>query len=64
MSVVEKAEAIMGSLTPTDLAALPPAQRRRFADLCRHLADLAEPHPDREPKAGVLADLKNGLRDD
>jgi hypothetical protein len=63
MSLVEKAAAIMESLTFADLVALPPPQRRRFADLCRHLAELAERRSDWEPKAGVLADLRNGARD-
>jgi hypothetical protein len=54
-----------------DIEALPPVHRRRFAELCRHWADLAEPRsPAREtsptrqtiPMAGVLSELSRGLR--
>jgi hypothetical protein len=38
-------------------------ERRRFADLCRHVARLAEPQSG-SPKTGVLYDLKVGGRDD
>ena len=53
-----------------DVEALPPVLRRRFADLCRQWADLAEPRsPAREtsptrqsPMEGVLLELSCGLR--
>jgi hypothetical protein len=53
-----------------DIEALPPVHRRRFAELCRHWADLAEPRsPAREtsptrqiPMVGVLLELSRGLR--
>ena len=50
-----------------DIEALPPVHRRRFADLCRQWADLAEPREGDEPHAaepdgGVLLELSRGLR--
>jgi hypothetical protein len=45
--------------------ALPPAERRRFADVCRYWADFADIRPRPEaPPTGVLADLKRGWRND
>jgi hypothetical protein len=65
MSVVEKTIALLGGLNPADLQRLPPAQRRRFADMCRHLADMAEPRTyPAVPKAGVLFDLQSRGRDE
>jgi len=55
--------ALMEILTPGDLEILRPAERRRFADLCRRCAQLAEPRPN-GPKAGVLFDLKINRRDE
>jgi hypothetical protein len=43
-----------------DIEALPPVERRRLADLLRHLAELAAKG---EPPKGVLGDLANGDRD-
>jgi hypothetical protein len=60
MSVIEKTVALLDALTPTDVQALPPAQRRRFADICKHWAALADRAD--VPKAGVLCDLKRGSR--
>lgn len=60
MPIVEKAAALLESLTPADLQTLPPAARRRLAAACRHAAALAE-KPD-APKAGVLASLRDGAR--
>jgi hypothetical protein len=53
-----------------DIEDLPPVHRRRFAELCRHWADLAEPPspegdttPTRQvPMSGVLLELSRGLR--
>ncbi|HEX5998952.1 MAG TPA: hypothetical protein VFZ16_06105 [Hyphomicrobiaceae bacterium] len=61
MSVIEKTVALLDALTISDLESLPPARRRRFADVCKHWADLAEPRPE-PPKAGILSDLKRGYR--
>jgi hypothetical protein len=65
--------AVLEAMKP-DIDALPAAERRKFAELCRHWADLAEPGlPERarsfpEPAAvsaamsGVLLELNRGLR--
>lgn len=53
-----------------DIEALPPAHRRKLAELCRHWANLAEPRslatemsPARPvPVTGVLLELSRGLR--
>jgi hypothetical protein len=58
VSVAEKALALLNVIRPEDLATLPPAQRQIFANVCLHLAGLAEMKP--PPKVGVLADLRNG----
>src|SRR5262245_50907637 len=42
MSVAQKVHALLTSLSPTDIQALPPFERRRLADLCRHVAGLAD----------------------
>lgn len=55
MSVINKAVALLDALTPADVLALPPAQRRRFADILKHWAELADRAD--APKVGVLADL-------
>ena len=56
-----KVSALLTAITPADVEALPPIQRRRFADLCRHVASLAE-RAEPEAKAGVLARLSQGER--
>jgi hypothetical protein len=61
MPVAEKIAALFEILTAADVAAMPPAARRRFAAACRHWAEQAEPRA--EPaKAGVLADLRGNPR--
>ena len=65
MSVADKIAALFNALTREEVDALPPARRRRFADTCRHWADFADIRPCRkEPRSGVLADLRRGHRDD
>jgi hypothetical protein len=65
MPVADKIAALFNALTREEVDAMPPVERRRFGDLCRHWADFAELRPRLiEPKSGVLADLKRGLRDD
>lgn len=65
MSVVEKIAALFNALTREEVDAMPPAERRRFADVCRHWADFAEIRPRAlGSQAGVLADLRRGLRND
>jgi hypothetical protein len=65
MSVAHKIAALFIALTREEVDAMPPAERRRFADLCRHWADFADIRPrPTVPTSGVLADLKRGLRND
>jgi hypothetical protein len=65
MSVIEKTIALLGGLNPQDLQALPPFERRRFADICRHWADLAEQRAySSAPRPGVLSDLRTRRRDE
>ena len=56
MTVISKTLALLDALTPADVQALTPFERRRFADLCRYLAAVADSRVD-APKSGVLADL-------
>jgi hypothetical protein len=63
MTIATKVAALLGTIRRQDVEALPPVERRRFAELCRHVARLAEPQST-PPKAGVLYDLKVGRRDD
>jgi hypothetical protein len=65
MSISDKIAALFAALTREEVDALPPAARRRFADLCRHWADFADIRP-RGPnsQSGVLADLGRGLRNE
>ena len=61
MPLAQKVAALLGALTPADVDALPPIQRRRFADLCRHVAEMAEREEKKElPKAGFFAELADG----
>lgn len=65
MSIIEKTIALLGGLKPGDVQALSPFQRRRFADICRYWADLAEPDaPNARTKAGVLRELRVRPRDE
>lgn len=61
MSLAEKAYALLGTLTPADIQALPPAKRQQFAALCKHLAEVAD-RPIATPKSGILDDLRRGHR--
>ena len=62
--------AMLEALELTDIEALPPARRRKFATLCRHWAELAGPRSATSesrstrmiPTAGVLLQLDRGLR--
>jgi hypothetical protein len=60
LGVPGKIAALFAAMETRDLDEMPPAERRRFADMCRHWAAMAE--PDDKPKAGVLALLSRGDR--
>lgn len=62
MPVTTKAVALLTVITPADIAALPPAQRTRLAQICRAVADMAEPATRQVPRSGVLGALKRGVR--
>ena len=57
MPIVDKVIALLGVLSPQDIQAMPPAQRQRFVNLCRRLAEVAETPAKAVPKSGVLYDL-------
>jgi Cdc6-like AAA superfamily ATPase len=60
MCLAQKVSDLLNALTTADVDALPPVDRRRFADLCRHVAEIAE--REQKPKDGVLALLGRGDR--
>jgi hypothetical protein len=62
MSLPEKTEALLAAMSRDDLDALPPASRRRFADLLAHWHSVAATPPPCKPTAGVLALLTRGDR--
>ena len=63
MVIATKVAELLGTIRRQDVEELSPVERRRFADLCRHVARLAEPE-DVPPKAGVLYHLKDGHREE
>jgi hypothetical protein len=60
IALTDRIVALLVTLSPADIAAQSPAERRRLADQCRHVAGLAERAD--APKAGVLSDLGRGAR--
>jgi hypothetical protein len=64
MPVADKITALFNALTREEVDAMPPVERRRFADLCRHWANFADVRPHHGPQSGVLADLRRGLHND
>jgi hypothetical protein len=60
VSVAEKVAALFAVLTREEVDAMPPAERRRFADQCRHWAEIAERPQATAPSTGVLFDLGAG----
>lgn len=59
MSPAEKAHALLEIVTRAQVEEMSPLQRRRFAALCRRVADFAEPQMSQPlPKSGVLAELR------
>jgi hypothetical protein len=63
MTIATKVAVLLGTLRRQDVEELPPVERRRFADLCRYVARLAETQND-PPKAGALYPLKAGRREE
>jgi hypothetical protein len=66
IALIDKAVAALAALDLDSIQSVPPAERRRLVDICRHVASVAEPRPaapkPTEPKAAVLYDLYNGVR--
>jgi hypothetical protein len=62
MSVAAKTAALLAWLKGYDFTTMKPADRRHLRDLCRFIADRADPDAPPMPKDGVLADLRNGRR--
>jgi hypothetical protein len=60
VSIPDKLTALFNMLTREDVDAMPPAERRRFADQCRHWAEIAERPQATAPPTGVLYDLGAG----
>jgi len=60
IAVAAKISALLDGLSLEQLNELPPVERRRFAALCRHWHHLADRPQKADPKAGVLADLRDG----
>jgi len=62
MPAIDQAIASLAVITEDDVRSLPPAKRRRFADLCKHWAKEAEKPPTGLPTGGVVALLSRGDR--
>lgn len=62
MNIASKIAALLVVVRRQDVNALCPAERKRLADLCRFVADIAEPPPVSELKSGVLFELKHYRR--
>lgn len=63
IDLTDKIVALFAALSDDDIDALPPVRRRRLAEQCRRVANRAEADR-KQPRAGVLADLKRGVRSD
>jgi hypothetical protein len=59
-SIVFKIIGMFAALEPRDLNCLAPDTRRRFAQICKHWAEIAEPQRTSLPKSGILAEINNG----
>ena len=56
MPLADRLAALLETLRPEDLAAMVPVERRRFADRCRRLAEIADRVD--APRVGVLSALR------
>jgi hypothetical protein len=61
MTIAAKVDALLTAIRRQDVEELSPAERQRFASLCRRVAALAEPPPS-PSQSGVLCELKAGRR--
>jgi hypothetical protein len=60
MCVARRIAALVESLRREGFETMPPAERRHLAQLCRYIADKADPDAKPQPtKAGVLLDLRD-----
>jgi hypothetical protein len=65
MPAIDQVTALLDAgITLEDLDSLPPAKLRRFAALCHHWHTLADARVKQpvQKQSGVLADLRNGAR--
>jgi hypothetical protein len=64
MTVISKIAGLIEALRrePDAFAKIPPAERQRLAQVCRFIADRADPPEAGVPRAGILADLRGGAR--
>jgi hypothetical protein len=68
ISIADRIVALITSMQPEAIASLPPAERRRLADHCRHVVALCDlkhktakdAQEATSPKAGVIGDLRDG----
>ena len=63
MTIAAKIAALLPVVRRQDIEELPPFERRRLADLCRHIASIADPPAQQEQRSGVLVELKNYQRE-
>jgi hypothetical protein len=62
IAIAAKISALLNGLTTDQLNELSPVERRKFAEICFHWFQLADRPRKVEPGAGVLSDLRRGLR--
>jgi hypothetical protein len=62
--MIQRLAALMEALTTQDVEATPPALRRRFAQLSRYWAEIADPSKRPPPKSGIFSKLRDGERSD
>jgi hypothetical protein len=65
INLTDKIVALLVALGPDDVEALSPAERRRLAEQCQRVVNLAAPRPAKcGQRPGVLGDLDQGQRSD
>src|SRR5688572_1705629 len=60
MTIVTKVAALLVAVRRQDIERLSPAERQRLADLCRHVAAMAEPPPVAASKTVAFCDFGTG----